>query len=463
MKTAEFNDLLSEGEGEKVEFKKTIPPGESVAKILCAFLNQRGGRLVVGVDEHGRQIGIPNADEAIQTLNENLKGLITPQPLWSADKIEIDGRDFVIFEVSEGMDKPYVTQGGVYVRKGERVAAATRDEISSLISKRALAGDRWERQIAMGVAVEDLDEALIRETAAMALSTGRWQGDVHDPKSFLYSLGLLTHSDITNAGVVLFGTKVARWFPQVRIRFVIMPTGKTGDAYEDDATFEGNLFAIAKEAFQRLTRYTGTLRTTFQHTALQREEVREYPPSAIREAVMNSIIHRDYNRSGSILIAMLPTSLKISNPGGLPRELTVADLKKDHPSVPRNPDIAHVCYLRGLIEKIGRGTQRIVEDCRRNHLRDPKWTSSESETTLTFFARTPITKGLDDLNDRQRLILHALQKQDHLSSRKVSDVLGEDVTDRTVRSDLRLLVDRGLIIQRGRGRSTSYALGRYSE
>jgi ATP-dependent DNA helicase RecG len=309
----------------------------------------------------------------------------------------------------------------------------------------------------------DLDETLIRKTVAMALNTGRWQGDVNDPKSFLYSLGLLTHSDITNAGAVLFGTKVARWFPQVRIRFVVMPTGKTGDAYEDDATFEGNLFAIAKEAFQRLTRYTGTLRTKFHDDALRREEAREYPPTAIREAVMNSIIHRDYSRSGSILIAMLPTSLKISNPGALPEELTVADLKKDHPSIPRNPDIAHVCYLGGLIEKVGRGTQRIVEDCRRNHLRDPKWTSSESETTLTFFARTQIAKRLDDLNDRQKLILQALQKQGYLSSRNVSDVLGKKVTGRTVRSDLRLLVDRGLIIQRGRGRSTSYSPGRSLE
>ena len=180
--------------------------------------------------------------------------------------------------------------------------------------------------------------------------------------------------------------------------------------------------------------------------------------TALREGVMNALVHRDYSSSGSITISILPDSLQISNPGGLPEGLKPADLKRDHPSVPRNPDIAHVCFLRGFIEKVGRGTQRIVEDCREARLHDPKWQSSSLETILTFF--TPASGFaqtlVEDLNDRQQKILAAIQEHKPLSANDVAKLLGGEVTDRTVRNDLQTLVNGQWLVRRGRGRSTLY-------
>jgi ATP-dependent DNA helicase RecG len=174
---------------------------------------------------------------------------------------------------------------------------------------------------------------------------------------------------------------------------------------------------------------------------------------------MNALIHRDYANNGGIIISVQTRGLEIGNPGGLPGELKPSDLKRDHPSVPRNPDIAHVCYLRKLIEKIGRGTQRIVEDCRNAKIKEPKWSSSLLETSLLFPASNRLTKPTnpDALSDAQRETLKVLKSRGSLKALDIAKLLGGGVTDRTIRNYLLALVERGWITKHGRGPSTTYA------
>jgi ATP-dependent DNA helicase RecG len=186
----------------------------------------------------------------------------------------------------------------------------------------------------------------------------------------------------------------------------------------------------------------------------QRSDHALWPVDALREGVMNALVHRDYSLSGSTTISIQAKSFEISNPGGLPYELKPADLKRTHLSLPRNPDIAHICFLHGLIEKIGRGTQRIVESCRVAKVREPKWQSYPFATTLTLFASSASEKI--ELNDRQRLILEESGRTSQISSSELARLLGGKVTDRTVRSDLEQLVRFGLLIRRGQGRNSVY-------
>jgi ATP-dependent DNA helicase RecG len=259
---------------------------------------------------------------------------------------------------------------------------------------------------------------------------------------------------------VLFGFSPTRWLPQARVRLLVLPKGKTGDHHAVDRLFEKNLLRVAQQIPDALAVYTGGVESTFSKQNWQRAERLIYPGTALREGVMNALIHRDYARNGTIIISIRPNGIKITNPGGLPDELKPSDLKRDHASVPRNPDIAHVCYLRKLIEKIGRGTQRIVEDCRKAKIKDPKWETSPLETTLSFFASTTSTAPatLENLSDRQRKIIDALKSKGSLKALDIAEVLGSGVTDRTIRNDLLALVERGWLAKRGQGPSTSYAL-----
>lgn len=235
-----------------------------------------------------------------------------------------------------------------------------------------------------------------------------------------------------------------------------MPEGKTGSFYKDDRMFEGSLLNIAREIPTALETQVGVV-STFSDVNWERQNVPGYPSTALREGIVNALVHRDYAMTGLITISVLADSLQISNPGGLPEGLTTADLKRDHPSIARNPDIAYVFFLNGLIEIVGRGTQRIVEDFRQARIRGPQWQSSRLETRLTLFAPHPSARS-EELNARQRQILALLDERKEIQSGDLATLLSGDVTDRTVRNDLQQLVNRGLIVKLGRGRNTFYVL-----
>jgi ATP-dependent DNA helicase RecG len=359
-------------------------------------------------------------------------------------------------EVPEGQDKPYVAGGAIFFRRGASDVPAKRDEIGRLIESRVEASQRWERQLAVGADPKDLNDRVVLETMRLAIKAQRWHGTADDINGFLHSMGLTARGGITNAAVLLYGKTPSRMLPQARVRLLVLPAGKTGDRYLVDKLFEKCLLLTAKELQEALTVQVGGVASQFSLN-WQRTDRPIYPVMALREGVMNALVHRDYTLGGSVTISVQPESLQISNPGGLPAELTPADLKQNHPSLPRNPDVAHVCFLHGLIEKIGRGTQRILEECQRAQLREPKWQSSSLETTLTLFSPlTRVRSDVDELNERQRRILAALRVRGQLRPTDVAKLVGKGVTGRTLRSDLQGLLQRGQLLRRGRGRSTSY-------
>ncbi len=408
MMVDDLHRLIEKGEGEHAEFRPGATPSETVARIICAFLNKGGGQLLLGVGDKGQIVGVPDAETELRTLKAELPNLISPPALWNVEHVRLADQDLMLIDVPEGQDKPYLVEGAIYLRRGGRVVAANRDEIGQLIHRRAEVGQRWERQLSMGAEREDLDEQLVLQTLRFAVDSQRWQGGTDDSTGFLNSLGLIEQGGVTNAALLLYGKTPSRTLPQARVRLLVMPEGKTGNRYVVDRLFERCLLQTAMELPQALGVHVGGVESRFSK-GWQRSDRPMYPMTALREGIMNALVHRDYTLSGSTVVSVLQDELQISNPGGLPNELKPSDLKKQHPSLPRNPDVAHVCFLHGLIEKVGRGTQRIVEDCREAKLPGPKWQSSSFETTLTLYS--PVARGQraeHELNDRQQQILAAL-------------------------------------------------------
>lgn len=452
----DLQDLIAKGEGPRLEFRTGATQADMIAKIVCGFLNQDGGLLVLGIEDRNRVTGVADAESKLQQLQAELTSLISPNALWSGERVQFEGRDLVLIEVPDGQDKPYVVGGAIYIRREDRIVPANRDEITRLIQRRAQAGQRWERQLAVGAERADLDEQLVLQTMQLAVESQRWQGAADDIGGFLSSFGLIEQGGVTNAGVLLYGRAPSRVLPQARVRLVVMPEGKTGNRYSADKLFESSILQMARQIPEALALQAGSVESRFSDD-WQRSDKPKYPATALREGIMNALVHRDYTKNGSIVISVLPDSLRISNPGGLPNHLKPSDLKKSHPSLPRNPDVAHICFLHGLIEKVGRGTQRIVEDCRKANLPQPKWRSSALETELSFFSSVSrMEGGEEELNERQRRILAAVQQAERVRPGEVAKLVGAGVTERTVRSDLQALVDLGLLRRQGRGRSTSY-------
>src|SRR4051812_16336765 len=114
MKPAEFLALVSGGEDDRTEFKSPQVSPDVIVKVVCAFLNHKGGRVILGIGPKGETVGVANAQEVIERLQESLRTKITPSALWTIEKIQLDGKVFLIVEVSEGADKPYVADGAIY-------------------------------------------------------------------------------------------------------------------------------------------------------------------------------------------------------------------------------------------------------------------------------------------------------------------------------------------------------------
>jgi len=454
MNDTHINNLIAHGESNFVEFISNQVSSKTIAEIVCSFLNGEGGRLIFGVSGTGQLKGLNNASSLVNQVKSELPELISPMTLWSVEEFNAAGKAVVVLNVPEGMDKPYVTAGAIYIRRAATVVTANRDEISSLILKNSQLSQRWERQFAWGADRNDLDYELIEETLHRAIASQRWKRSDQDVDAFLAAIGLMVDGNITNAAILLYGNEPSRFLPQARVRLLIIPDGKTGDRYEVDHLYECNLLRIAHDLSQSLLAHVGGVQSEFSQDDWRRVDKTRYPMTALREGIMNAIVHRDYESNGSTIISLFAKSLEISNPGGLPEELKLSDLRKEHSSRPRNPDIAHICYLHGLIEKVGRGTQRIIEDCRKAKLKTPKWTSSKLETTLTFFAGN--AEHVTDLTARQSQIAELLSSHGHLKVSEIVERLDGPVTDRTVRNDLQVLIDNCLVKKNGNGPTTAY-------
>lgn len=201
---------------------------------------------------------------------------------------------------------------------------------------------------------------------------------------FLSYYGLYTNGNFTNACVLLFSSEPTRFIPQSRVRAAVLESGKTGDIFRQDLTFEDNMFRNI-EKIESFLKNNVPLISEFEAENWKRDDRFIYPMSALREGVLNSLVHRDYsNQSGSTSILIYSDSLEIQNYGNLPPELKVSDLKKSHISLPVNPDIAQMCFISGYIEKIGRGTLKILEACKAAKLKEPKWSQQSSTIKLTF-------------------------------------------------------------------------------
>ncbi len=201
---------------------------------------------------------------------------------------------------------------------------------------------------------------------------------------FLNKYGLYRNGNYTNTAILLFGKDPVRFFPQVRVRLTVFKTNKTGDNIIYDKIFNRNLFQSINQITEFFDLAYG-VSSSFKSTDWKRNDKLGFPRLAIREAVLNAFVHRDYSSfSSSIAINIYPDKLQISSFGNLPDGITLKVLKEDHLSVPVNPDIAHIFFMRKWIDKIGMGTLKMISQCEDQGFKVPIWRVSSNTVTVTF-------------------------------------------------------------------------------
>ena len=384
MSRADLQRLLSLGEGQSLEFKAGINLA-TIGQNICAFLNSGGGYLILGIKEDGEVHGIPHGKDMHQLEQTIVSGLV-PQALVSFEEQTIDGKPVWVIEVPAGQDIPYSYRDEIFIREGEHTQRADVATLRDMILRRQNEPERWERRFSDADIEQDLDEKEIH-AMTMNAAASRLEGlfdSVGSPLNALTQLGMIKYGRLTNGGDVLFAGHPAKRHPQVRVRAVCYTSDKSDDTYRDFKTFEGPLVQVLEQTFTFIQRNTRS-RSHFPKNKLAREEQSLYPPEAIREGLVNAFAHRDYaDFRGGIAINIYPNRLEIWNSGNFPEGITAASLAKGHLSILRNPDIAHVLYLRGLMEKLGRGSVMIRKACKAYKLPMPVWSADVQGVTLTY-------------------------------------------------------------------------------
>lgn len=457
MTTNEFTErLLAEGESARLEFKSSVEPMDSIGQSVCAFLNTNGGVVIVGVDEEGKPIGSATEDDA-KSLRKFLREKITPRVLYDVSFDHTTQGDVISVSVPSGPDRPYVFEGAVFIRKGSSTTPANASALRSLVEALAEPTTRWERRPSIGLDIDGVDRTLLDETVRRAqTSRGYVFENPKDPLSALGQLALLQTGQLTNAADVLFGKKVAVRHPQTRMRAVCYETDRT-DNFIDEQLYEGPAFKLLEDGMAFLKRHV-TIRAKFHEGELSRQSKPQYPFDALREALVNALAHRDYAAfSGSVAVSIYPDRVEVWNTGKLPRGITPRDLLlASHPSILVNPDIGHVFYLHELMERVGRGTFKIAQECRDFGMRNPEWKNVGSGVKLTMFAAKAGVPVSIDLNDRQKALLGVLKPGEQIRVAEYVERFGHGITDRQARRDLTDLEAFDLLVRHGAGAKTSY-------
>lgn len=439
---ADLEALTQRSESKTLEWKRDLSSPDGVLRTICAFSNSAGGTLVIGVEDRTRRIrGIddPLGDEErlVDLVADNLRPQVVPEVGIAAWK----SRQVLVVRVYPGPTRPYFLkslgqQAGTFVRVGSSNRLASAEVIAEL--KRWSSNVTFDEQPAPGLDVSELD---------FAAATATFAGHRKLRKSDLGTLRLVTdyagRKVPTNGGILLFGSERLRHFPDAWLQVARFATFDRSEIVEMNELREALPDAI--EAALAFVKRHASRRIVIR--GARREEHPIFPPVALREAIVNAVVHTDYSQCGSpIRVAVHPDRVEVENPGLLAPGLTVDDLRQGVSKL-RNRVLGRVFHEIGLIEQWGSGIQRMSRACREAGLPEPEF--QEIGERFRLVLRNGTEPGRVDPRVDSDPILAILERLVEANTSGVAKELR--LTTRAARLRLKNLVDRGLVVEIGMG------------
>jgi ATP-dependent DNA helicase RecG len=443
-------------ESDTMEFKKSISLIEPALKSVCGFLNYHGGVISFGRTNTGAIVGVDPADHSLRKISQAITSRIKPEITPDIRVIEEQGKHLIVVTVPEGLSKPYFLDGIAYMRAGTENRVMSPDDLRRIILHEH--GIPWDDQPCRGATLDDIDPPSVRTFLEKAQKERRFDVDPSIPvNSALEKLRLLSGGLPTNAAILFFGKDPQRFFIQSEIRCARFKGEEVSSTYLNMNILHGRIDQLIEDANLFITQ---TIRKAAWVVPgkMPREEHWEYPPDALREAVINAVCHRDYSASGNVQIRIFESRAQVWNPGILPEGVTVALLKVEHASRPRNKTIARLLFLVGYIEQWGSGTLSMITACERDGAPDPQFQEAGNDFVVTF-SRSTVNMLLEHpeiLNERQRGAITYLKTHQEISTSEYGRIY--HCTTRTARRDLSHLAEMNVVIVKREGTQFTYRL-----
>ena len=354
-------------EDSRTEYKTEFT--DSIAKAVVAFSNSGGGSVFIGIDDSGNVVGLEDVDGIARRCVQMLRDDVRPDVSTTAmvDVIRLQGKDLVSIMVADGPKKPYYLRSkgfraeGVYLRQGPTSMPVTEEQFNTMV--RSVRSQTYESLTSL---VQNLTFSYAENVFQKA---GLPFDDVH-----MKQLGLMDAAGFTNLGYLLsdqcgFEIKAAAFTDD----------GRSG--FTDRQEITGSLLKQFDEAYSFIRRH---MTVSSEIVGIRRVDHEEYPEQAVREILLNGIIHRDYNSVGNSLISIYEDRLEIASPGTLVEDIPESDLMKGA-SFPRNRRLSEIFYRLGLVEAYGTGIPRVMRLYAASE-RKPVFDISRSMFRVTLFS-----------------------------------------------------------------------------
>ena len=453
-----LTECIQQGESKTLELKSQLPQHDQIAKTIVAFANTSGGKLVLGVDDKRQVTGVSETD--IFALQDQIASLVFdrcyPTILPEIYTVNLLGKLVLVVEVFRGNLLPYYLKAegknnGTYLRIGATNRKADFEHIVELErQKRNLS---FDEQAYCEQALHTLDITPL-ETRFLAIGKPLDQEKLKNLKLICQENDTLwpTHGLMILLGLLPhISTKCARF------------KGVDMSVFLDRKEYTGDLFTQLE---QTETFIKNHIHLHGEIKGLQRTDTYEIPLGALREALINAFIHRDYTNPGrDIKVGVYDDIINVVSPGGLPSTLTPESLMDGRSEI-RNRVLARVFKELGYIEQWGSGIARIKSACKAQGLAEPRIREKGDFVDVEFYRPTPdTTRKVPDnagygrivpntLTQQERDILTHLQQDKQVTTLEVVALLA--VKERRARTVLKDMVDKGLLDKRGSARQTIY-------
>jgi len=361
-------------ESQHVEWKESWR--DDHLRWVCGFANAEGGVLVIGRNDKGRVVGIPDAERLLEELPNKIRDLLG---IVVDVNLRSEGEREYLEIVTSAYPSPISYRGHYYQRSGSTLQELKGAALDRFLLRKQ--GHTWDGVPVPGVTVRDLSGIAIRRFRTMARTSGRVEpGSLREPTAGLIDkLRLREGAYLKRAALLLFHEDPERFVSGAFVKIGFFRT-ESDLAYHDEV--RGDLFTQVASTIEILrAKY---LKAAIRYEGVQRIESFPVPDAALREALLNALVHRDYAVGAPVQIRVYDDRLSFWNPAVLPEGWVVDDLLREHASLPYNPNIANAFFRAGEIEAWGRGIQRILQACREEKVPEPQVRLSEHELWLEF-------------------------------------------------------------------------------
>ena len=445
-------------EDKYTEFKQSF--NDDVIITLVAFANTKGGRVYVGMKDDGNVCGVSLGKESLQNWLNDIKLKTEPSIIPDVDVTEIDGKTVVVLSVQEYPVKPISMRGRYYSRQMNSNHLMTAFEISNSILQTK--NSSWDFYVDNQHTIKDVDFDKVEYCISKMQRRGMNISDA--PLEFLTKKEYLLDGRLTFGGYLLFKanedlmTTIELGFFQDAEGVIIKDSARLKTCLVDEV--EGVMDFVKKH-----------INVAIDIVPTQTENIQrwDYPLDAIREIVLNMIVHRDYRSSADSVVKIYPDRMEFYNPGYLPEDISIEDLmSNNYSSRPRNKQIADTFKDMGEIEKYGSGIRRVIEMFLNCGLPKPQWKQTSGGTVVTVW-KNNINRGTTQetiqettqettqekiyrLSEIQMTIIDYLKKCPNVTRKELALAIG-NISEDGVKYNLAKLQQLGLVKHMGSTKS----------